>query len=158
KEGERERGQRLARGAVAEARRLGDLGLLVTTLVELIVMLDGQPDQRDQLAAADELRTLDRRHVPSDVESAVVLRLARIDLAHGEASALERDGDDFARAAVAARRPDEQLWATWAKTAIAFLHDRLDEAEALAADAFGLHQQLGIWGAAESFASHMVLI
>jgi hypothetical protein len=157
REGERERGLALARGAVAMARRLGDVDLLAANLVELIVMLDGQPERREQLAAAGELRTLEPTMTP-ETASAKVMRLARIGLANGEASTLEADMEAFARDARAARRPDEQLWATWARTTIAFLRDRLDDAARLAGEAFVLHQQLGIWGAHEAYASHMVLI
>jgi len=158
REGERERGRALARDAAAMARRLGDQDLLAASLVELLVILDAHPDQTEQLAVASELRGLRHSTTSSETESAIVLRLARIALANGDASTLEHDLERFARAAREARRPDEQLWVGWALTTTAFLHDRLDDAERLAGEAFSLHQQLGIWGAYETYASHMVWI
>jgi hypothetical protein len=158
REGERERGRSLARAAAAMARRLADDGLLAASLVELLVMLEAQPDETEQLAVASELRTLGLVTEASETASATVLRLARIALANGDASTLERDLERFARTAREARRPDEQLWVGWALTTMAFLQDRLADAERLAGEAFALHQQLGIWGAHETYASHMVLI
>jgi hypothetical protein len=79
-------------------------------------------------------------------------------LASGDASTLAADLDEFASRAAAARHPDQRLWVTWAQTTMAFLGDRLDDAERLAGEAFALHQQLGIWGAHETYALHMVLI
>jgi hypothetical protein len=158
REGEREHGQALARASVAMARRLGDDELLAGALIELLVMLDGEPDATEQIAAAAELRALAPVTGPSEAASAAVLRLARLKLAHGDASTLETDIDEFARCARDTRRPDEQLWATWALTTVAFLRDRLADAERLAGEAFTLHQQLGIWGAHETYASHMVWI
>jgi DNA-binding SARP family transcriptional activator len=157
-EGERRRSLTLVRDGVSMARRLGDIGLLVSGLVELIVMLDGAPDDSDQLAAASELAALAPGDAPRETASAVVLRLARIALARGDSTYLARDVHAFARRAEAARQPDDKLWVTWALTTLAFLDDRFDEAERLAAEAFALHQRLGIWGAEESFATHMVLI
>ena len=155
---ERERGLALVREAAAMARRLHEPGLLATSLVELLVMLDTQPDQTDQLAAAAELAALTPLELPREAASGAVLRLARIALASGDASTLERDVDAFARRARAARHPDELLWATWAQVTIAFLQDRPNDAERLAGEAFNLHQGVGIWGAHETYASHIVLI
>jgi DNA-binding SARP family transcriptional activator/tetratricopeptide (TPR) repeat protein len=158
REGERERGLALVREATAMARRTGDIGILATGLVELIVMLDAVPDQTEQLAAAAELRSLPAAALHPETASAAATRTARITLASGDASTFERDIEQFAALAEATRHPDDQLWATWARATTAFLADRLDDAERLAGDAFALHQQLGIWGAYETYALHMVLI
>jgi DNA-binding SARP family transcriptional activator len=158
REGDRERGQSLAREAAAMARRLGDDTLRATILVELLVMLDAVPDPTEQMQAAAELATLEQSGLPREAASAYVMRLARMGLSHGNATTVERDIEDFARLAAAARHPDEQLWATWARTTMAFLQDRLDDAERLAGEAFSLHDRLGIWGAHETYATHMVFI
>jgi DNA-binding SARP family transcriptional activator len=158
REGDRERGLALVREAARMARRVGDIGILATSLVELIVMLDAVADQSEQLAAAAELQRLPAADLHPEAASAAVTRVARVTLAAGDASTFERDIEDFARHAAARRHPDEQLWATWARATIAFLGDRLDDAERLAGEAFALHQQLGIWGAYETYALHMVLI
>jgi hypothetical protein len=50
------------------------------------------------------------------------------------------------------------MWATWARTTIAFLRGQLTEAESLATVAFELHQHVGIWGATETYGLHMMLI
>ena len=156
---ERERGLALVRDAAAMARRLGEPGLLATSLVELLVMLDAHPDQTDQLAAAAELTALTPLELPREAASGAVLRVARIALASGDASRLERDVDAFARR----RRgppaiPTSCCGRRGHKSTIAFLQDRLDDAERLAGEAFNLHQGVGIWGAHETYASHMVLI
>jgi hypothetical protein len=156
--GEADRSRTLAREAVAMARRLGDPGLLAASLVELLVMLDDAPDQGEQLSAAAELCALDLDAVPREVASAARFRIARVSLASGDASTLAVDIDELGRRARAARHIDEQLWATWASATVAFLRDRLDDAERLATEAFQLHRQLGIWGAEETFALHMLLI
>lgn len=158
RDGERERCQSLAREAVGMARRLGDTALLATSLVEFVMMLDATPDPTEQLGAASELAALETSVLPRETASAVPMRLARLALAHGHASTLERDIDAAARRAVATRHPDEQLWTKWAQTTIAFLQDRLDDAERLAGEAFSLHERLGVWGAHESYATHMVFI
>jgi hypothetical protein len=158
REGERERSQSLAREAVAMARRLGDTTLLATSLVELVMMLDATPDPTEQREAASALAAVETARLPRETASAVPMRCARLALAYGDASTLEREIDGVAARAAAARQPDEQLWTTWARTTIAFLQDRLDDAERLAGEAFGLHQRLGIWGAHESYATHMVFI
>jgi DNA-binding SARP family transcriptional activator len=158
RDGERERCRSLAREAVSMARRLGDTALLATSLVEFIMMLDSTPDSTEQLDAASELAALETSGLPRETASSVPMRLARLALAHGNASTLERDVDAVARRAAAARHPDEQLWTTWAQTTIAFLQDRLEDAERLAGEAFRLHERLGIWGAHESYATHMVFI
>src|SRR5262249_38449930 len=85
-------------------------------------------------------------------------RLARLALARGDVTHLAQDVHAFAHRAHAARQPDEQLWATWALTMLAFLDDRLDQAERLAGEALALHHGLGIWGAEETYATHMVLL
>ena len=158
REGERERSLGLARHAVDMARRVGDTAMLATSLVELLVMLDAVPDQAEQLAAAAELRRLPVSGLHHEAASAAVTRAARVALASGDASTLDRDIADFARRAAFARHPDQQLWSTWAQAGVAFLRDRLDDAERLAGEAFALHQKLGIWGAHETYALHMVLI
>jgi DNA-binding SARP family transcriptional activator len=158
REGERERCLALVRDATAMARRIDDIGILATSLVELIVMLDGVPDQSEQLAAAAELRGLPAADLHPEAASATATRVARVMLASGDASTFERDIEHFAALAAATRHPDEQLWATWARATTAFLADRADDAERLAGEAFALHQQLGIWGAYETYALHMVLI
>ncbi len=121
-------------------------------------MLDGVPDQTEQLAAAAELRGLPAADLHPEAASAAATRIARVTLASGDASTFERDIEQFAALAAATRHPDDQLWATWARATTAFLADRLDDAERLAGEAFALHQQLGIWGAYETYALHMVLI
>ena len=78
-------------------------------------MLDAHPDQTEQLAAAAELAALTPLDLPREAASGAVLRLARVALASGDASTLERDVDAFARRAAATRHPDELLWATWAQ-------------------------------------------
>jgi DNA-binding SARP family transcriptional activator len=158
RDAERARGLSLVRDAVAIARRLNEPAVLAVSLVELIVMLDALPDQADQLAAAAELAALATADLPREAASGAVLRVARVALASGDASNLEREVDEFAAQTKAARHPDELLWATWAQTSIAFLQDRLDDSERLAGEAFNLHQRVGIWGAHEAYALHMVLI
>jgi DNA-binding SARP family transcriptional activator len=158
REGERDRGLALVRDGVAMARRVGDAGLLATSLVELLVMLDAVANQTEQLAAAAELLGLPTAELQPEAASAAATRIARVALASGDASTLGRDLDEFARRAEAARHPDQLLWANWARATKAFLDDRLGDAERLAGDAFALHQQLGIWGAHETYALHMVLI
>ena len=158
REGERERGRELVREAIAIARRVDHAGLLGTGLVELIVMLDGVPDQTEQISAAAELRNLPTLDLHPEAASAAATRTARVALASGDAATLEHDIEAFARRAAATRQPDDRLWATWARATIAFLGDRLDDAERLAGDAFALHEQLGIWGADETYGLHMVLV
>jgi len=157
-EGGGARCQSLVRDAVSIARRLGDTSLLATSLVELIVMLDAEPDQTEQLAVAAELATMPRVGLPLESLSTAVSRVARVGLARGDADAFYREVDEFTRRAIAARQPELLLWSTWARTSVAFLRDRLDDAERLAGEAFALHQQLGIWGAQESYSVHLVLI
>jgi hypothetical protein len=50
------------------------------------------------------------------------------------------------------------VWTTWARASVAFIRGSLAEAERLANIGFTLHNQLGIWGAAETFALHGMLI
>jgi hypothetical protein len=157
-EGGGARCQSLVRDAASIARRLGDTGLLFTSLVELIVMLDAEPDQTEQLAVAAELATTPGVGLPLESLSAAATRVARVGLARGDAAAFYREVEEFTRRATAARQPELLLWATWARTSVAFLSDRLDEAERLAGEAFALHQQLGIWGAQEAYSIHLVSI
>ena len=56
------------------------------------------------------------------------------------------------------RQPIVQLWITWARTAVAFLAGRMDEAEERAGSAFELHHELGIWGGPETYGLHMTLV
>jgi hypothetical protein len=134
------------------------VSLLGSALVELMVMLDGQPDQRELLAATDELRSIELAVLTHEASSAALARVARLALTNGERATFERLAGDFVRWAAVVRYPDDQLWAKWALTTVAFLHDELADAERIAGEAFVLHQQLGIWGAHETFALHMVLI
>jgi hypothetical protein len=96
--------------------------------------------------------------VPRETLSAAHCRLARVALAGGDASRLDAAIDEFNRRARATRHVEEQLWGTWAATAVAFLRDRLDEAERLAGEGLELHRRLGIWGAEETYLLHMVFI
>src|SRR5204862_4134665 len=66
--------------------------------------------------------------------------------------------DDLWRAAVQRRHVGIELWATWARAGIAFVHGRLAEAERLADTAFALHQRVGIWGAPETYMLHMTFV
>jgi DNA-binding SARP family transcriptional activator len=157
-DGELEHSLELTREAVGMARRLGDVTLLGTALVELMVMLEGQLAQDELRAVAAELASIDLAVLTHEASSAALARVARLALADGDRSTFERKLEEFARWAGIVRYPDDQLWAKWALTTVAFLHDELAEAEQMAGEAFALHQQLGIWGAHETFALHMLLI
>jgi tetratricopeptide (TPR) repeat protein len=157
-EGERRRGEALAREAVAMARRLEDRRLLVEALVELVVMLDASPDLSRQLVMAEELAELQGPDIPVEISTTARMRLARLRLANGDSSRLRADIEHAADEADAHRQPLVQMWATWARTTVAFLNGQLTEAESLANAAFTLHQQVGIWGAAETYGLHMMLI
>jgi hypothetical protein len=158
--GDHERCPSLAREAVRLARLSGDQSLLAATLVELMVMLDAVPDDGEQDAAAAELETLLDLDLdlPRETTTAVLGRLSRFKLATADGAGFERHLREFARRFGSARHPGDRLWVLWAEASAAFLQDRFADAERLAEEAFHLHQQLGIWGAHETYALHMVLI
>jgi hypothetical protein len=121
-------------------------------------MLDAEPDQTEQLAIAADVATMTGTELSQESRFAATARIARVALARGDAQTFYRDVEEFTGRAIAARQPDLMLWSTWARTSVAFLQDRLDEAEHLAGEAFAFHQRLGIWGAQETYATHLVLI
>ncbi len=157
-ESARERGEQFAHQAVTMARRIGDQRLLAETLVELVVMLDASPDLPRQLALADELSDLQGRDIPVAVGTTARMRLARLRLANADTTHLRGDIEQVSAEADHDRQPLIQMWATWARTTVAFLDGRLDEAASHAETAFERHQQLGIWGATETYGLHMMLI
>ena len=86
------------------------------------------------------------------------MRLARIKLACGDASTLEREVFGAAQQSKDIHSVQFELWSTWACTGVEFIHGALDEAERLANAGFALHNRLGIWGAAETYTLHTMLI
>jgi DNA-binding SARP family transcriptional activator len=158
REGDRERCPSLAREAVELARLSGDQSLLAAVLVELMVMLDAVPDDGEQDAAAAELETLIELDLPRETATAVLGRLCRFKLATADGAGFQRHLREFSRRFGSVHHPGDRLWVLWAEASAAFLQDRFADAERLAGEAFHLHQQLGIWGAHETYALHMVLI
>jgi hypothetical protein len=158
REGDRERYPSLAREAVELARLSSDQSLLAAVLVELMVMLDAVPDDGEQDAAAAELETLLDLDLPRETTTTVLGRLCRFKLATADGAGFERHLREFSRRFGSAHHPGDRLWVLWAEASAAFLQDRFADAERLANEAFHLHQQLGIWGAHETYALHMVLI
>jgi DNA-binding SARP family transcriptional activator len=152
------RGRDLLREAADIARRCGDRKLLASILAELVVVLDSDPDIDEQLAVADELEALVDDATPFETAVTSRWRVLRVRLARGDARALEQTTTEVARRADEERHAVMQSWATWAQAGIAFLLGRLDEAERLAGEARDRHLQLGIWGAYETYATHMTLV
>lgn len=160
-EAARERSRRLAREAVATARAADDdPQVLAHALVELIMMLDSEPDLAEERAAAEELRSVIDRAPAIGVEVAAParMRLTRLRFMSGEGADLEREVAQATQQAIDARHEVIRLWATWAETGVAVLRGRLADAEALAGTAFELHHRLGLWGAEETYALHMVQV
>jgi hypothetical protein len=140
------------------ARQLEERRLLIEALIELVVMLDASPDLSSQLAMAEELAELQGPDIPIEISTTAQMRLARLRLASGDSSRLRADIEHAADEADTNRQPLVQMWATWARTTVAFLDGQLGEAESLASSAFTLHEEVGIWGAAETYGLHMMLI
>jgi tetratricopeptide (TPR) repeat protein len=157
-ESERERGRQLVREAAALARRIGDRDLLGAILAELLVMLEGQPDTSEQLTIAGELDMVVGPDTPFETVATASMRLARIRLAAGDAQDLEREIAELSVRAAEQRHAVIMLWVMWARTGVAFVRGRLDEAERLAGEARERHEQLGIWGASETYATHMTYV
>lgn len=156
----RDRSRQLAREAVATARAAEDPTVLAHALVELIMMLDGEPDLAEEQAVAQELRSVLATGATIGVEVAAParMRLTRLRFMRGDGADLDREVAEATRQAIEARHEVIRLWATWAETGVAVLRGRLADAEALAGSAFELHHRLGLWGAEETYALHMVQV
>lgn len=159
-EAARDRSRRLARQAVATARSAADPSVLAHALVELIMMLDGEADLAEERAVAEELRSVIDTDATIGVEVAAParMRLTRLRFMSGDGADLDREVAQATQRAIDARHEVIRLWATWAETGVAVLRGRLSDAEQLAGQAFELHHRLGLWGAEETYALHMVQV
>ena len=116
------------------------------------------PDRTEQLAAAERIRELLHPEIPFPLPVAARMRTARIKLACGDTADLERDVTSALRDAEDRHSLQFEVWSTWACAGVAFIRGSLAEAERLATDGFALHNRLGIWGAAETYALHAIFI
>jgi tetratricopeptide (TPR) repeat protein len=146
------------REAAAIAREHHDEELHVQALFELLVLLDPESDRTEQLRAADEIENLLHDEIPFPLPVAARMRIARIRLACGDTSNLEYYVLSASQDAQVHHSLQFEVWSTWARTGVAFIRGALAEAERLANTGFSLHNQLGIWGAAETYALHGMLI
>jgi tetratricopeptide (TPR) repeat protein len=154
----RDRSRRLAREAVVVARAAGDPQVRANALVELIMTLDGAPDLTEERAVAEELRSVlaAAQEITFEVAAPARMRLTRLRFMGGDGTNLDREVARATQQAIEARHEVVRLWALWAETGVAVMRGRLAEAERLAGTAFELHQRLGLWGAPETYALHMV--
>jgi DNA-binding SARP family transcriptional activator len=146
------------REATRLARAIDDAELLVQALFELLIMLDPLPDRSEQLAAAEEIESYLGGDLPFSLQVAARMRVARVKLACGETATLEPDVFGSAQRAREMHSVQFELWSTWACAGVEFIRGALDDAERLANAGFTLHNRLGIWGGAETFALHAMLI
>jgi DNA-binding SARP family transcriptional activator len=162
----RPRGLDLIRGACAIARRsdVSDQSpeLLAQTLVESLVYLATEPDPTEQLAVLDELvrvhDLVQERAAGTFDGTPVLLRGQLVRLSIGDANELDQVVTDAGKLAEARNDRVATAFCVWAQASVAFLRGRYSDAEHHATAAFDLHRALGIWGAPETFALHMILI
>jgi DNA-binding SARP family transcriptional activator len=148
----------ILREAAAIARDLDDDELRVQALFELLVLLDPVPDRSEQLRVAEEIEDLLDDEIPFPLPVGARMRIARVRLACGDTENLEYYVLSAAQDAVSHHSLQFEVWSTWARAGVAFIRGSLAEAERLATAGFEMHNRLGIWGAAETYALHGMLI